>query len=73
LNASIAITDMNTDTVMPHTAETAKIARRNDNATVVWLTCGRVLRKNTVIPATINRARKLRTVRRWTAGIITQF
>jgi hypothetical protein len=63
------MTDMNTDTAMPQTAETAKIARRNDNATVVWFTCGSALRKNTVIPATIKRARRLRIVRRWMMGI----
>ena len=37
--------DMKTATTMPHTAETAKIANRNDSATVVWLTC-----KNRVYP-----------------------
>lgn len=69
----MAANDMTTDTVMPHTAETAKIARRNDNATVVWFTCGKALRKKTVIPATIRTARKLRTVRRFTAGTMAQF
>ena len=29
---------MNTDTAIPHTAETARMASRKDNATVVWFT-----------------------------------
>jgi len=31
--------DMDTDTTIPQTAETAKIANRKESATVVWLTC----------------------------------
>jgi hypothetical protein len=73
LNASIAAIDISTDTAMPQTAETAKIAKRNDNATVVWFTWGNALRKNTAIPATSTRAKKLRKVRRWMTGIMPQF
>ena len=61
---------MNTETAIPQTAETAKIARRNDKATVVWLTCGIASRKNTVIPTTISRASKLRIVRRRTDRVM---
>ncbi len=35
MNTSIATTDMMTDTAIPQTAETARIARRNERATVV--------------------------------------
>jgi len=35
LKTSIAATDMKTETAIPQTAETARIARRNVSATVV--------------------------------------
>src|SRR5882762_9748478 len=36
---TIARSDMATETAIPHTAETARIASRNERATVVWFTC----------------------------------
>src|ERR1700722_9511481 len=70
LKERIAASDMRTDTVIPQTAETAKIASRKQSATVVWFTRGRPSRKNSEIPATITRASKLRTVRSRTERVI---
>ncbi len=39
MSSSIALNDIKIATTMPHAAETAKIANRNDSAAVVWLTC----------------------------------
>src|SRR5882724_10192799 len=73
LKERIAASDMRNETVIPQTAETAKIASRNESATVVWFTRGRASRKNRVIPATISSASKLRTVRSRTERVIYQF
>src|SRR4030095_1218347 len=69
----MCVSDIRTETAIPQTAETAKIARRNESATVVWFTRGIAARKSTVIPATINNSSRLLIVRRRTKRVICQF